>query len=164
MSTIERNIAEFRDERRRRRTWPIVAVVALGLAAIFAASMAMRSDRYAVTPAQRAAKQSSEQALQRAITGAEQLHELMRDPDSFRLVRANVMNDGAACYVYRSRNGFGGMNVGIAVMMPDGELVPLPDSNDELGLPPWSNECSGRPGVERTLEIANGADVDVDGL
>lgn len=41
----------------------------------------------------------------------------MRDPDSFSVARYGRKNsDGTQCMVYRSANGFGGMNVGYAVL------------------------------------------------
>lgn len=68
-----------------------------------------------------------EQNFQRAVTGAKALRGMMRDPDSFRLTSVHVIaedqkSSGAACYEYRSRNGFGGYTQGQAVLTPKGKL------------------------------------------
>jgi hypothetical protein len=40
----------------------------------------------------------------------------MRDPDSFKVTQALDMPDGAVCYSYQAKNGFGGMDQGEAVL------------------------------------------------
>jgi hypothetical protein len=51
--------------------------------------------------------------IEQALRGAEAIHNRMRDPDSFVVERVftwNKKGEDRTCYVYRSRNGYGGMN------------------------------------------------------
>jgi hypothetical protein len=48
------------------------------------------------------------------------IRDAMREPGSFQVSKALVMEDGAGCITYRARNGFGGMNVGYAVNLDAG--------------------------------------------
>jgi hypothetical protein len=77
-----------------------------------------------------------------------QIREAMRDPDSFQLSKALVMLDGSGCIDYRSRNGFGGMNAGRAVVAPDGRIRIEEQGDAFLAL--WNKECSGKPGRDLT--------------
>jgi hypothetical protein len=54
--------------------------------------------------------------------GARLLRRAMRDPDSLKFEIVSDMADGSVCYTYRARNGFGGMNIGQAVMTPKAHL------------------------------------------
>jgi hypothetical protein len=46
-----------------------------------------------------------------------QVREYIRDPNSFEVIKyGRGSSDGTQCMSYRSRNGFGGMNVGYAVV------------------------------------------------
>ena len=99
--------------------WVLVAfVVVIGIV------IAVNSDNPA-QQAQRASQQASDAAAQKAQTarltlaanGAAALRDRMRDPDSFKVTSALVLSDDTVCYEYRSRNGFGGMNDGYAVLI-----------------------------------------------
>jgi hypothetical protein len=51
--------------------------------------------------------------IAQALRGAVALQSIMRDPDSFVVERVftwNKKGEDHACYEYRSRNGYGGMN------------------------------------------------------
>jgi hypothetical protein len=56
---------------------------------------------------------------------------MMRDPDSFVLeavyLKPNRKNGPNICYYYRSRNGFGGMTKGVAVLKNNNRLTDLTD-------------------------------------
>jgi hypothetical protein len=69
----------------------------------------------------------------------------MRNPDSFKLSDGIVMADGAVCYSYRAQNGFGGLNVGNAVLAPKGKFK----SSDSPGYATvWNKECGGETGTD----------------
>lgn len=60
----------------------------------------------------------SSDSIVKAVEGARLLHSEMRDPDSFKISKAWIMQSEkygmAVCYEYFSRNGFGGMNASAA--------------------------------------------------
>jgi hypothetical protein len=99
------------------------------------------------TPEQIAAKKKQDEGIARAQAGAVMLKRAMRDPDSFKLAQALVINGtGAVCYEYRARNGFGGMNVGHAVIAPDGKSFKT--ENDTGFHPLWNKECANKEGLD----------------
>jgi hypothetical protein len=107
-----------------------------------------------VSPAQQVANQKDEAAFQQAVAGAKQLKKSMRNPDSFKLGETLIMDDGAVCYDYRAQNGFGGMNVGHAVLAPDGKFK----STDSPGYATlWNKECANKTGVDKTWQIGYAA-------
>jgi hypothetical protein len=106
------------------------------------------------TREQNIAQAKQEKAFQRAVAGARQLKASMRNPDSFKLGEISVMNDGAVCYDYRAQNGFGGMNVGHAVLAPNGKFK----SNDSDGYASlWNKECANKTGADKTWEVGYAA-------
>jgi hypothetical protein len=84
--------------------------------------------------------------IAKAANVAIELKRAMRDPDSFRLSSVLIIEKtNAVCYEYRSRNGFGGMNVGQAVLSPKGSFR----TNEMDGFHTlWRSECSGKMGRE----------------
>lgn len=75
------------------------------------------------------------------------LKQAMRDPDSFKLSQALVIDGtGAVCYEYRARNGFGGMNVGHAVISPDGKTFKAENDSGYRAL--WNKECANKEGLD----------------
>jgi hypothetical protein len=84
--------------------------------------------------------------IAKAANVAIKLKGAMRDPDSFRLSSVLVIYPtNAICYEYRARNGFGGMDVGEAVLSPKGIFR----ANEMDGFHAlWRSECSGRRGRE----------------
>ena len=104
--------------------------------------------------AQSAPSPAEEARFQLAVAGAKQLHDSMRSPDSFKLGETLIMSDGAVCYDYRAQNGFGGMNVGHAVLAPSGQFK----SSDSSGFTAlWKKECAGKTGVDKTSEVGYAA-------
>lgn len=93
-----------------------------------------------LTPQEAAAQQKDDAAMRLALAGARSLKQAMRNPDSFKLSQALVMNDGSVCYEYRSQNGFGGMAVGNAVATPDGKL-----HTDDRS---WNRRCANKSGKD----------------
>ncbi len=106
------------------------------------------------SPAEEAAKQQEEARFQRAVRGAKRLYDSMRNPDSFKLGETLIMGDGAVCYDYRAQNGFGGMNVGHAVLTPSGQFKS--DESSGFGAL-WKKECAGKTGDDKTWEIGYAA-------
>jgi hypothetical protein len=104
--------------------------------------------------AEAVAKQKSELRFQLAVLGAKALRNSARNPDSFKLSQARLMDDGAACYTYRAQNGFGGMNIGHAVLSPAGTIL----SEDAAGFTRlWNKECRGKTGEEKAWEVGYAA-------
>lgn len=104
------------------------------------------------TPQQTAAKQNKDAAVQRATVGAIALKKAMRDPDSFKLESAIVIDGtGAACYEYRAKNGFGGTNVGHAVLSTDGKTFKTSEMHGFTKL--WNHECAGKNGTDAATAI-----------
>lgn len=97
-------------------------------------------------------KKNADAAVQRAALGAQILKKSMRDPESFKLESALVIEKtGAVCYDYRARNGFGGINVGHAVLGPDGKKFM---TNEMEGFSAfWNRECANKPGQEVSTAI-----------
>lgn len=99
------------------------------------------------TPDQVAAKKKQDQGVARAQAGAAMLKRAMRDPDSFKLSQALVIDgSGAVCYEYRAQNGFGGLNVGHAVISPDGKLFKTENDGGFRAL--WNKECANKVGLD----------------
>jgi hypothetical protein len=60
------------------------------------------------------------------------------------------MDDGAVCYQYRARNGFGGMNVEQAVMNPKLQFR----TSEQPGFARlWNRHCANRDGEDRTSVV-----------
>ena len=104
------------------------------------------------TPEQTAAKKKQDEAVQRATVGAIALKKTMRDPESFKLKSALVIDGtGAVCYDYRAKNGFGGMNVGHAVLSSDGKSFKTSEMDGFTKL--WNKECANKSGTEAATAI-----------
>ena len=68
------------------------------------------------------ARTASDKDTARAIQGARQLHDSVPNPDSLQVSRALVTGSNI-CIDYRSRNGAGAMNIGVAVYEADKNLL-----------------------------------------
>lgn len=99
-----------------------------------------------------AEKRRKDDAIQRASSGAIVLKKSMRDPDSFKLESALVINGtGAVCYDYRAKNGFGGTNVGHAVLSADGKQFRTSEMEGFTKM--WNKECAHKSGTETATAI-----------
>jgi hypothetical protein len=77
------------------------------------------------------------------------LKKAMRNPDSFKVSSALVMETDTACYEYRSQNGFGGMDVGRAVLTKNAFKT-----NENSGFTTlWNKECAHKIGEELASEV-----------
>jgi hypothetical protein len=103
-----------------------------------------------VSPSEQEKKTKDEQQFQRAVGRAKQLKSTMRNPDSFKLSNALFMDDGAVCFEYRAQNGFGGMNVGRAVLTAKGMLK---TNEMDGGTKLWNHECANKSGYDKTWEV-----------
>jgi hypothetical protein len=105
------------------------------------------------TPASAAEQQKKAQdeaQFQAGVEAAKRLMNAMRNPDSFKLSSALFMPDGAVCYEYRAQNGFGGMNVGNAVLSVRGAIK----TNEMEGYRKlWNLECANKSGYNKTWEV-----------
>lgn len=99
--------------------------------------------------AARAADAKDFAQTKRAALGAQLLISAARNPDSFKLVSAAAMPDGAICYEYRAQNGFGGMNVDYAVLGPK-SFKPEPR---ELSAAPFNRYCNHKTGTDITDSV-----------
>ena len=104
------------------------------------------------TAEQKLAQNKQNAALQRATSGAIMLKNSMRNPDSFKLESALVINGtGAVCYDYRAQNGFGGINAEHAVLSGDGKQFKTSSTEGFSKL--WNVECAGKNGQEAAAGI-----------
>lgn len=84
--------------------------------------------------------------------GAQQLKKIMRNPDSFKLTSAFVVDKtNAVCYEYRSQNGFGGMSSGEAVLFSDKKKFLTSDMDGFNVL--FNKECANKKGYEMVKSI-----------
>lgn len=76
-----------------------------------------------------------------AQLAAKTLKSRMRDPSSFQLAEATLLDDGTVCLAYRARNGFGGMAMERAAALADGAgIVVNPAQYNKL--------CANRTGTD----------------
>jgi len=95
-----------------------------------------------------------ETRFQLAVAGAKSLKEAMRNPDSFKLVKVITLDDGTSCYEYRAQNGFGGMDVGRAVVTPKGRIS-ISDSDGFAST--WNKSCANKSGEDNTWTVGYAA-------
>ncbi|HTW64351.1 MAG TPA: zinc ribbon domain-containing protein [Bryobacteraceae bacterium] len=116
-------------------------------------------DRFTKPPtlAEQAKAQIDAANLRIAAGGAKDLRNSMRNPDAFRLSEVLIMKDDAVCYTYRAQNGFGGMNVGRAVMAPDGRFEASENGSKFYAL--WNKECAHKTGSVWTAAVSEAADI-----
>ena len=129
-----------------KTTLVIVGVIGVfGLAAVI--SVGLANGGSPPTPISNA---KDNEVLMLAARGAKTLRDSARNPKAFDLNSALSMKDGAICYEYRAQNGFGGMNIGYAVLTPKGKLR-TSESTDGHAL--WQKECAGKTGTDQTYAI-----------
>ncbi|MBZ5489744.1 MAG: hypothetical protein LAO76_02290 [Acidobacteriia bacterium] len=95
-------------------------------------------------------KAKDERQFQLAVSGAKQLKNAMRNPDSFKVSNALFMDNGVVCYEYRAQNGFGGINVGRAVLTAKGMLK---TNEMDGGTKLWNRECANKSGYDKTWAV-----------
>jgi hypothetical protein len=102
------------------------------------------------SPAEQQKKEKDERQFRLAVGAAKQLKDAMRNPDSFKLSNVLFMDDGAVCFEYRAQNGFGGTNLGRAVLSSKGII-----KTNEMGggTQLWNRECANKSGYDNTWEV-----------
>lgn len=127
----------------------LLGAIILGAIILGAASSIINSvtPKPQLTEEQKAAEQKAGQRIKVASAGAIILKKHMKDPDSFKLVSALVIEKtGAVCYEYRAKNSFGAVVPGSAVLPPDGKNFKTDEMQGFTKL--WNKECAGKDGVE----------------
>jgi hypothetical protein len=91
-------------------------------------------------------------AIAFAALGADSIKRSMRDPDSFKLTSALIIDKtGTVCYEYRARNGFNGMNFSQAVLSSKGVFK----TNEMDGFATlWNRECAHKQGEEQQMAVS----------
>jgi zinc-ribbon domain len=138
--------------KKRSTTAGVGCLVLLGLLILLAAINWLNEPHggNAPSPAQRAAAEANDAQFAHAAAGAKILHDSARNPDAFKLVQVLTMPDLTVCYTYRAQNGFGGMNVGYAVLSPTNQL-----KTDEMSgfHVLWNKSCANKNGTDRTQAV-----------
>jgi hypothetical protein len=66
----------------------------------------------------------------------------LRDPDSYERVDSMLGKDGSVCVEFRSKNGFGGMNVAYALLKQPANTYSLSESSDPTRFrKDWLKHC-----------------------
>jgi hypothetical protein len=128
-------------------SWFFGIIIGFG---ILMAVISQNSPTSPVSPAEQEKKARDERQFQLAVSGAKQLKNAMRNPDSFKVSNALFMDNGVVCYEYRAQNGFGGMNVGRAVLTAKGMLK---TNEIDGGTKLWNRECANKSGYDKTWEV-----------
>ena len=124
----------------KKRTHPFVKFLAWVLGSFLTLGMIIGMVTQQLHPPTSQVNKVSDARLQFAAGGALMLRKSMRNPDSFKLTSADIIDaTGTVCYEYRAQNGFGGMNVGQAVLTPKGAFK-TDDMNGFDSL--WNHECA----------------------
>src|SRR3989344_3897958 len=98
---------------------------------------------------QHSVKKEEACAMSRAIVTAVALKKAMRNPDSFKLESALIVDGtNAICYEYRAQNGFGGMNFGRAFIYFEGRRFLQSEAGEETEefITLWNRECANKSG------------------
>ncbi|MBX3535795.1 MAG: hypothetical protein KF826_15720 [Xanthobacteraceae bacterium] len=93
------------------------------------------------TPEEAAAKRKRNEIFTRQVLAVRQLKAGMKNPDSFRLESATVMDDGTLCVFYRATNSFNAIVPGYATIRKDRIYT----GNEQ-----WSRYCAGKSGEDKS--------------
>jgi hypothetical protein len=98
-----------------------------------------------LTPEQQAAKDKADKRVQNAVLGATMIQKGMKDPKSFDLETAIVIEEtGDMCYQFRAKNSFGAVVPGAGVISEDFKLAKVDGDNGFAAA--WNKRCQGRSG------------------
>jgi hypothetical protein len=129
--------------------------ILLAVGALVVAMLWLGSIRPKVTTPPTAAQKAEETRLTKDVVSAalavKVLRSAMRNPASFELSQVLVMQDNSICFSYRAQNGFGGTNVGSAVVSPDREKFRTSEQEGFLSL--LNRDCKNGVGVDETLNV-----------
>lgn len=143
----------FKQRKTSLLTWIVAIFIGVPiLVGVFVSAGHESAPPKPLTSEELATKKKKDEAVQRAAAGAVMLKKTMRDPDSFKLESALVINgSGAVCYEYRAKNGFGGINPGQAVLSADGKKFKSDEMDGFVAL--WNKECTDKPGTQTATAI-----------
>jgi hypothetical protein len=128
-------------------SWFFGIIIALGL---FLAVVNQSARTGPASPAALEKRAGDERQFQLAVGAAKQLKNAVPNHDSFKLSNVLFMDDGAACFKYRAENGFGGTNLGRAVLSPKGIIK---TNEMDGGTQLWNRECANKSGYDKTGEV-----------
>jgi hypothetical protein len=82
-----------------------------------------------------------------AIIGAQQLKQSAKDPKTFELESAILMDSGAVCYQYRAHNAFNAILEGHTVLTEKTKLL-VEDNDENDFVASWKRLCLHNSGSE----------------
>ena len=86
-----------------------------------------------------------------AAVSVKRLRDAMHDPESFVLEDAIFTAEGAGCFDYRAKNGFGALRKGHALMTPARQIHNSDQGDAFVAL--WNKHCAGRTGEPMTAFV-----------
>lgn len=89
------------------------------------------------SPTQVAADAKKESQFQLVLLGAQALKQSMKNPDTFKLESAVMMDDGAICYEYRGTNSFN-------AVVP--EQIVITEKGAKKDAATWNKRCAHKTG------------------
>lgn len=92
------------------------------------------------------------ESVRRAILGSITIRGAQLHPDSYKLDRAILTEDGDICYTYHTRSDSGGTNAENAVLPIEGKPT---IGESEAGREAWAKSCDGQPGTDITTNIGS---------
>ena len=97
---------------------------------------------------ERQKEETRDKRIDIAMMLGDKLKDAARNPEKFKMTHVLLMDNGSVCYEYRAQNGFGGMNIGSAVLSSKSAAI----KTDEMeGFhKQWNKECSGKTGEDIT--------------
>jgi hypothetical protein len=133
-------------------TATLAGVLALGGVAVVAGLFVDPEPKSVEAPAEQTPEEKkAAEGVARAALLAKTIREGARNPSSFTLASAIVMESGAACIEYRAQNGFGGMNLEQAVISADGTKAKKTGDSGFNSL--WNSQCAGQSGRDVRLQV-----------
>ena len=125
-------------------TWVLGAVAVMVLFSIINAMINGPTEptKQAAAPEKTAEELRHEKEVTVATVAAKSIKAALRNPDSFVLESALVMDSGAVCLDYRAQNGFGGMNREQAVVPAN--TTKLFGTDTQGFKSAWRTHCAGK--------------------
>lgn len=127
----------------------------------FASEPMSAADVTIIDPAKAVTERVHSQRVSAAYVAYRRIAASMRDPDSFHLESAVLVGEGAVCYQFRARNGYGGMNRGYAVLNSPGGMLTTNEMSTFRSA--WRASCNGKAGedISRQLVVLDGLNPDL---
>lgn len=94
------------------------------------------------TAEQLAAEAKREAQFQRVVQGARTIKAAMKNPASFSLESAVLMDDGSVCYEYRGTNSFNAITLEQSVLTTKDNFTKDPKD--------WNRYCGGKQGTDHS--------------